>query len=50
MCAWPCSLMLRISSPATVWMVTIGAAVSTVKSAVTDEPLPALSLTLTVRV
>ena len=49
-CAWPCSLVFSMSSPATVSMVTTGAVVSTVKSAVTDEPLPALSLTFTVRV
>ncbi|CZU35965.1 Uncharacterised protein [Enterobacter hormaechei] len=49
-CACPCSLVFRMSSPATVLIVTTGAAVSTVKSAVVDDPLPALSLTFTVRV
>ncbi|VAC87299.1 Uncharacterised protein [Enterobacter cloacae] len=49
-CAWPCSLVLRISSPATVLMVTTGATVSTVKCAWVDDPFPALSLTFTVRV
>ena len=44
-CAWACSVALITSSPATVLMVTTGAARSTVRLCVAEAGLPALSLT-----
>ena len=44
-CACPCSVALMMSSPATVLMVTTGAARSTVRLCVAEAGFPALSLT-----
>ncbi|GAB9171175.1 hypothetical protein OkiPb01584_16200 [Escherichia coli] len=44
-CACPCSVALMMSSPATVLMVTTGAARSTVRLCVAEAEFLALSLT-----